>query len=205
MITGGFLLIFSKTDLFLLGLMQNEAAVGLYAAGLQTAHIAMFGATSVDAIAAPSIAVAHARRDTASLRALARRVTTLYLVSTIPLAVLVFAAAPWILALFGPSFAGSTVVVYILLGGLLVNAAAGPQRFLLTMTGHERLAAGICGVSALLNIAFNAVGIYFFGVVGAATATACSIVCMNAGLYAAVRHRLHVDATLLALSRSRPH
>jgi O-antigen/teichoic acid export membrane protein len=68
------------------------------------------------------------------------------------------------------------------------------------MTGHERIAARILWQTATLNIAMNAVLIPLFGMAGAATASAVSLVVWNAALYRQVRQRLSISSTAFIAS-----
>jgi O-antigen/teichoic acid export membrane protein len=90
-------------------------------------------------------------------------------------------------------------------GGLLVNASTGAQSFFLTMTGRERPCMWIHAGCAVLNIALNAAGITLYGIVGAAVATALSLVVLNVWIHRTVVRELHVIPSILAFLPRRSH
>jgi O-antigen/teichoic acid export membrane protein len=83
----------------------------------------------------------------------------------------------------------------------MVDVVCGPVGLLLIMTGHERTSARVVAVTTALNVALNAALIPAFGGVGAASATACSIVVRNLVLVVTARRRLHLDSTALGHQR----
>jgi len=197
--SSGFLLVFSKTDIFVLGFFLSAEEVGIYGAALKTAQVVTLTGFAVDAVAGPAIARTYADRDREALQSLARRLVTLYFGSAVAVALVLVLAAPWVLALFGPKFLAGQPAFFILVGGLLVNASTGAQSFFLTMTGRERPCMWIHARCAVLNIALNTAGIYFYGIIGAAMATAISLVVLNVWIYRTVRKHLGIDPTIISL------
>ena len=204
--SSGFLLVFSKTDIFLLGFFLPAEEVGIYGAALKTAQVVTLTGFAVDAVAGPAVARTYAERDREALQALARKLVILYFGTAVAVALVLVFAAPWILALFGPEFLAGQPAFFVLLGGLLVNASTGAQSFFLTMTGRERPCMWIHAGCAVLNIALNTIGIHFFGIVGAAVATAISLAVLNVWIHRTVVRELHVTPSILAFlpGRSRP-
>jgi O-antigen/teichoic acid export membrane protein len=103
-----------------------------------------------------------------------------------------------VLGLFGPEFAVAETALLILLAGEIVNVGTGSVLVLLNVTGHERLAARVCGATALANVALTVAGAWWFGLLGAAAATAATVILRNVWLLALVRGRLSVDSSVLA-------
>ena len=106
-------------------------------------------------------------------------------------------------SIFGPEFLPAAPALAVLAIGQLVNAGSGSVGSLLTMTGHERDAAVGFGLSAVMNVALNVLLIPLWGPLGAAVATASSLIAWNVILSFAVYRRLRIDATALGLFRYR--
>lgn len=80
------------------------------------------------------------------------------------------------LLMFGEEFTKGGVALTILSFGYLVNAAMGSVGTLLVMTGRERDAATSVGATAVMNVILNVSLIAGWGLEGAATATAISMI-----------------------------
>jgi O-antigen/teichoic acid export membrane protein len=87
----------------------------------------------------------------------------------------------------------------ILLVGQLIASAAGPQLFLLTMTGHERETALLQSVAAVANIALSALFVWQAGLTGAALAATIIQLALTAGLALLIWHKLRLALGLIAL------
>jgi len=61
------------------------------------------------------------------------------------------------------------------------------------MTGHERITVLVLALSNVLNVVLNIIGIHYFGIVGAAIATALSTTCWNVAMVFMVRKKLHMS------------
>jgi len=70
----------------------------------------------------------------------------------------------------------------ILLVSQIVAAGFGPQMFLMTMTGNERIAAVLLIASAILNGAFGWLLIGGMGLTGAAIATTAALIVWNVAM-----------------------
>jgi O-antigen/teichoic acid export membrane protein len=93
------------------------------------------------------------------------------------------------MTLYGSAFSGAYPPLLVLMGGRLVSAAFGSVGVVLITVGRENdLLAGV-GVGAGVNIVLNFLLIPPFGAMGAATATAVSIVAWNVVMGALVRKR----------------
>ncbi len=119
-------------------------------------------------------------------------------------AILTFLLFPGpILGIFGPRFRAATPVLMILTGAQMTDVLCGPVGMLLIMTGHERISARIVGIAMVLNVVLNTALIPTFGPVGAAIATAASIIFRNVGMVVAAHHKLRLDSTALGLLAGR--
>jgi O-antigen/teichoic acid export membrane protein len=203
LLTSGFQLLLRKTDVVLLGMLMGSEEVGIYFAALRTAQIVTFLGFAVDAVAAPEISrLYHSNRE--DLQATVARLAHWYFWPTLVAAVgLAFVAEP-ILSLFGAAFTAGTPVMLVLMAGLVINAAMGAQTHLLTLTGHERSCASIYGACAALNVALNLVGIWLYGALGAALATATALTVRNLWIRRRVVALTGIAPSVLSLARTPP-
>lgn len=199
LLSSGFLLVFSRTDVLLLGAVLPAKTVGVYAAALKAAQVLTLVGFAVDAVAGPAIARSYAEESRSHLQTLVRRLSLLYFVPSLGLAVALVVGAPWILSFLGPAYVEGQMELTVLVVGFLAHASTGAQSYLLTMTGHERTCMWIHGGGALVNLVLNAIGIYFWGTIGAAVATTVSIVVLNGWIHWVVVQRLRVVPSILAL------
>jgi len=75
-----------------------------------------------------------------------------------------------------------------------VNSAAGSVGMLLNMTRYERDTAKGLAVSAILNVVLNLLLIPLLGIIGAAIATAVSLITWKVLLWWVVRWRLGINS-----------
>jgi O-antigen/teichoic acid export membrane protein len=83
----------------------------------------------------------------------------------------------------------------ILCVGSVVSTATGSVRMLANMTGHENDALKAFMWSAVLNVILNALLIPYFGIEGAAFATAVSVIVWNLVLVGRIRARTGISTT----------
>jgi O-antigen/teichoic acid export membrane protein len=193
-ITSALFVVNTQTDVVLLGFLCSDADVGCYRVAVQLASLLLFLLVLWNAIVAARFAQLYAannRHQLQELVSLSSLVVTTWAVGVY----LLFAVAgrPLITMLFGTEYEGAYVPLMILGAGQLVNAAAGPVGLLLTMTGHEREALKGVAAAASANILLNLVLIPWFGIPGAATAAALSLVIWNALLWRSVRRHLSIE------------
>lgn len=196
----------NQTDVVLLGVLASKEEVGIYRVVFQAATLVVFVLTAVNMVLAPHFARLHAMGERAELERLARWGAKMVLLAAAPVAAgLVIFGGPVLGFVFGTRYAVGAAALAILCVGQLANAAMGSVGLLLNMTGHERDTAVGVGLAAGANVVLNLLLIPPFGIEGAATATAASLMIWNVVLYRRVRRRLDVVPTAWApRSRRRP-
>jgi O-antigen/teichoic acid export membrane protein len=197
----GFLVAIAKTDIFVIGALLDTRQVGLYGAALRTAQAITFVGAALDSIASSAVARLHTQEDQKELQALVAGLAHMYFWPTLALAGGIAIASPYLLGLFGSEFISGRPELLVLMSGLLANASTGCQDYLLTLTGHQRACAGIYGTAMVLNFILNLVGVSLFGTVGAALATAGTMVFWNGWMYVFIKKHLDIDPTIFALLR----
>jgi O-antigen/teichoic acid export membrane protein len=186
----------SRAGVILLGWIGDARAAGIFALGLNIALLLVLPRLAVGTFFSPVVARLHAQQNQTVLQSLFARATVLSLAGTLALALPLLLLTGPLLHLFGEDFAATAPIAQILIAGQILAAATGPQLNLLTMTGHERVAAAILVVGAIINIVACSISITLFGAIGAAVATAATNVAWNAAMAIYIYKRVNMIAGL---------
>ncbi len=187
-----------RSDLLMLGMLADTASVGIYAVASRIADLVVFALTAINVIFAPHIAALHASGDRTDLQAVVTTTARWAALSSLLIALPLFVLAGTVLSFFGDSFTSGDVVLRILLVGQIFNAAAGSVGWILTMTGHERQAAVVLGVTAAAQIGLNIVVIPQFGPEGAAVIRMLTLIGWNLTMGILVWRNLKIVPSILA-------
>lgn len=191
-------LFMNRTDIIMLGALQDASLAGTYALASRMALAVGLPLMAANSIAAPLYAERHASGDRDRLQGLVTFATRSVTAAAFVTALVVLGTAPWVLRWFGPVFGTAYVPLVVLVVGQLVNAACGAVGFLLAMTAYEQVAARVTVLATIANVALNALLIPAFGQTGAAAATLVAGAAWNLILVWQVRKSLGIHPTLLA-------
>ena len=167
------------TDTMMLGHYRSSADVGVYSAAAKTAMFSGVILASFNSIFAPMIADLYNRGEHEKLAGLFKTVTKWIFTLSLSLFFLLALLPGEIMSIFGSDFAAGSWSLVILAAAQLINSGTGTVGILLAMTGRQNImlynAVGIC----VLNIFLNYLLIPVYGMIGAAAASAASIVTLN--------------------------
>lgn len=197
LLISGFSLILNRTDIIMLGFFSTKAQVGVYNVAQKVALLTSFVLVAVNSIAAPTISELYHQGKMEELQQFARKIAHLIFWPTVLISVGLVIFSGFILGLFGKEFVNGKSLLIILLIGQLVNGCVGSVGYYLNMTGYERDSAKIFGITAIVNILINPVGIYFYGAVGAAVVTALTTSIWNIWLYFVVKNRVGIKSSII--------
>lgn len=184
-------LINSRIDLIMLGSIKGASDAGIYAVASRGAELVAFVLVAVNMVIAPRVARYHHQGDRALLQRLVSASARRGFLVTLPLAVGLITAGPWLLqTVFGAEYTRGALALSILSCAQLVNIATGSVGLILNMTGHERITARAIGFSAVLNFGLNMLLVPPLGLEGAAVASGLSLIAWNLLLWRAVRREL---------------
>ena len=191
--------VINRTGVVLLGWFGLIRDAGVYSLASNIALLVLLPRMALNALFAPLVADLFARGDRVGLRALIVRTAWWTLLGAAGVALPLCVIAHPVLQLLGSSFSTGVSALRILLIGQLIASAAGPQLFLLTMTGHEREAALMQSVVAVANIGLSALFVWQAGLTGAALAATMIQLALTAGLALLIWHKLRLTLGLIAL------
>lgn len=171
-----FTMVFSQSDLIVLGLIRRGADVGYYSAAARMAMLVGFGLSVLNVVAAPLISELHAAQNGRDLQRLLTLMIRAGGFMGLVLALCIVGLAPFVLPVFGAGFEAARTPLLVLIAGQVVNVAAGPVGLLLLMTDHQGAVLKISMGVSLLGIALAIFGVLYWGMLGAAAATAISVI-----------------------------
>lgn len=196
-IVSGLQVINVRTDTIMLGILQGNDAVGVYAMVTRGAEFISFPLLAVNAVLGPMIARSFAKGNLLSLQRSITNSVRVALLAALPIGLGLILFGNWFLLLFGDEFAVGRYALIIMSVAGLFNVSMGAVAITLTMTGHERAVAIGVGSGAVLNVFLNALLIPRWSINGAAIATASGMLLWNGILVVLVHRRLGIHPTVL--------
>ena len=185
----------NQTDIVMLGIFKPPAQVGIYRVAVQMALVTAFGLQAVNMVVAPRFATLYTKKEMGRLqRLVTRSAQATFGFNLLITCFFIFFGKTFLNLIFGKDFILAYIPLLILLLGQVVNSAVGSIGVLLNMTGHEKDTARGVALAAGVNILLNLILIPSYGIKGAATATAISMVTWNIALWWLVRKRLGVNS-----------
>jgi O-antigen/teichoic acid export membrane protein len=200
----GFQVALAQTDVIIVGSLRGADDAGLYNAAAKTSVLVAYVLGAVEFVAAPLFATLLGSGRAVDLQRLVSVAAKWVFWPSLVVSIVLAAGAPVVLRLFGPDFQAARWPLTILLGAQLLNAGFGSAGYLLTLSGHQNAVARVYAATALVNVATCYAFTRAFGMVGAATSTACSIALWNVWLNVLTVRRLGVHPSFgYAFRRSR--
>jgi O-antigen/teichoic acid export membrane protein len=197
LLIGGLGVVNTQTDIILLGILRSPTDAGVYRVASRGAEFIEFVLLAVNAPLAPMMARLYARGEGRRLQRMITSSARMITLLSAPVALGLIVFADGFLGLFGGEFVQGRGALTILAAAQLVNAFFGSVAMALTMTGHERDTLRGLLLAAVLNVSMNFAFIPLFGTIGAAIATATSIITWNVALGALLYRRLGLVPTAL--------
>ena len=165
------------TDTFLLSYFRTMTEVGLYNVGLLLASLVSVIPNLVLPAAFPHIINYYGRGEQRDARLLARQVSRWILLALAPVALWLILVSPQLLPLlFGNTYAEGARVAAVLTIGYLALSLSLPCTRVLSMVKRTDLIFRASLISVLVNVVGNLLLIPRYGMIGAALATAGSLV-----------------------------
>ncbi|HHB82450.1 MAG TPA: hypothetical protein ENK61_03150 [Devosia sp.] len=163
-----------NVDIVLVGLFLASENSGIYFNAFRTAALMTLFMFAITLVIAPMVSKHYHANELPKAQAVTSLCTWAGFVFSVGIFVGFILFGDLILSLFGASYAEGKIVLILLSLGLLADAATGPTRIVMMMTGHERayvaIFGGIMGAGFILQIFV----IPAFGIVGAASVNAAT-------------------------------
>ena len=194
-IMGGVQLLFGYADSFLLGIFKNDQEVGIYRVAVQISSLVVFALAALNQMLHPHFSRLYAEKNMEELQRLVSFSSKIILfLSVIPSVIFLVFGEMIVTYVYGQEYSIGSNTLSILIVGNLLNAAFGSVGALLNMTGHEKDSMRGMIIALIVNIVLDVVLIPYYGMEGAAVATAVSMVVWNVILRRYVRLRLGIES-----------
>lgn len=186
-----------NVDIIFVGLLVAPAAAGIYFNAFRTAGLLTLFMFAITLVVAPMVA----RHYHAGEMRKAQAITALCAWAGFVFSLAVFAGfllfGEQILGLFGAGQEQGKLILILLSIGLLVDAATGPSRIVLMMTGHERQYVRIFGSIVVAGMLLQLAVIPIYGLVGAALVNMLARIAAQLAIAWFANRRIGLDTTLL--------
>ncbi|WP_422371617.1 lipopolysaccharide biosynthesis protein [Hoeflea sp.] len=200
----GFYFMLTNADVIVVGIYLPPEKVAVYFAAAKTMALVHFVYFAVKAAAAQRFSALVSAGDRTALAGFTRQTTQWTFWPSLIVGGLVVAAGPFLLSLFGPSFADGHIVMAVLFAGIMAKAMIGPGEVLLTMAGEQKICAAIYAFALAANLGLNVLLIPSWGLLGAATATAAAMWVEAILLHVVIRRKLGI-VMFIAAGKTAPH
>ncbi|MCH2489907.1 MAG: polysaccharide biosynthesis C-terminal domain-containing protein [Flavobacteriales bacterium] len=166
-------------DIILLGKFTDFDTVAFYSVAVKLATATSLALQSVNIIIAPKIAEVFKKQELESLNKMIKNSARLIFMLSLPALAVLALFATFFLGLFGSEYTVAKEALYILLLGQFFNTLCGPVAIYMNMTGKQHVLHQILIVGFATNLICNWFFIPEFGMIGAAWATALSMILWN--------------------------
>ena len=188
-----------NADVILVGLMLDLESSGIYFNAFRTAGLMTLFTFAIELVIAPMVA----QHFHAGQMRQAQAITALASVAGFIFSLLIFAVfvgwGDFVLSLFGDSYAEGALILVLLSFGLLFDAATGPSKIVMMMTGHERAYVAIFGAIMAIGFLVQVLVIPVYGIVGAAAANMGARILAQIAIALWCRFRVGLDTSLLGV------
>jgi O-antigen/teichoic acid export membrane protein len=179
------------------GLLVAPAAAGVYFNAFRTAGLLTLFMFAITLVVAPMVA----RHYHAGEMRKAQAITALCAWAGFLFSLVVFFGfllfGDVILGLFGEGQEQGKTILILLSIGLLFDAATGPSRIVLMMTGHERQYVRIFGSIVVAGMLAQLVVIPIYGLMGAAIMNMIARIAAQLAIASFAHRKIGLDTTLL--------
>jgi O-antigen/teichoic acid export membrane protein len=200
----GFGYMLTNSDVVVVGIALDPESVAIYFAAAKTMALVHFVLFAVKAAAAPRFSAAMGQSDHQQLAVIAVESAKWCFWPSLAVGSGVLVSGGFLLSLFGPAFLAGYPLMVILFAGIMAKAFVGPAEALLTMAGQQSLCVKLYATALAANLALNATLIPFFGLTGAALATAGAMMIEAILLHLSVRHTFGITLFAFADPHARP-
>jgi O-antigen/teichoic acid export membrane protein len=173
-----------RADVIILAAFVDARTVAFYFAAEQLTRSVAGLRHAFDGVAAPLLSESLHLEDRARLRAALKLLTRWVALGTAPIAAALAALRPELLSLFGPQHRVAAGAMGLLLLAQTTTGILGLTPVVLVMSGRSQIFLAMTLFAAAVNVTLNLVLVPRLGLVGAAAATATSVLALQVGLTA---------------------
>ncbi len=196
-----------NVDVVLVGLMVAAESAGIYFNAFRTAGLMTLFMFAITLVIAPMVSRHYHAKEMRRAQAVTSFCAWAGFIFSVGIFIVFAFYGDLILSLFGATYAQGHIILIILSVGLLADAATGPTRIVMMMTGHERDYVRIFGTIMGIGFVLQLITIPLFGLLGAAIVNAASRIIAQTAIAWWTRKNVGIDTSLFGvwslLDRSR--
>jgi O-antigen/teichoic acid export membrane protein len=166
-------------DIILLGKFIDFETVAYYSVAVKLATVTSLVLQSVNIIIAPKIAEIFDKKKYLEIKKLVKKSSRLIFLLSLPALLVLTIFTTWFLSFFGEDYVVAKTALWFLLLGQFFNILCGPVAIYMNMTGKQNKLQIILALGLITNLVLNWILIPMYGMVGAASATAISMILWN--------------------------
>ncbi|MEO8584273.1 MAG: polysaccharide biosynthesis C-terminal domain-containing protein [Flavitalea sp.] len=185
----------SRVDIFLLGILGSNKEVGVYNIILKVSEVIGIALFIINFVISPLIPKMIITNEKEQLQKLVTQSARFVLLISVPVVLGIILFRHQVLGFFRVDLFGASKALVILCCGQLVNIMYGSVGILLLMSGNQKYSIISLSISVLLNITLNIILIPKFGIIGVSIAAAISLTAWNSLMYYFVRKKLNIYTT----------
>ncbi len=189
-----------NADIIFVGLFVAPESAGVYFNAFRTAGLLTLFMFAITLVAAPMVAQHYHAGEMRKAQAVTALCAWAGFLFSLAMFALFVVFGEQILSLFGTSHHDGYIVLVLLSTGLMFDAATGPSRIVMMMTGHERDYVRIFGGVMIAGLAVQLLVIPVYGMVGAAVVNMGSRVVAQLAIAWWSRRHIGLDTSLLGLA-----
>lgn len=189
----------TQVQILVLGAFSDAAETGVFAIAMRLSDLEGYMLFALNIVLAPLISKLFAEGKISELQSVITRSLWFGFAFSAPLIFCFLFFPGFFLGWFGDEFGGGNFVLVLLTLSQIVNFATGSVGYMLTMTGHQKIAIQLLVACALLATLLSFLLIPSFGKEGAAIAAAVNNVVLNVAMAIAVYRKTGINPTLLRI------
>lgn len=186
-------------DVVLVGALMTPEASGQFLNAFRTAGLMTLFLFAINQVAAPIVARHFHGGELAKAQSIVSFTAWGGFIFALGVFALFLLFGDVVMGLFGPAYADGVPILLILSAGLLVDAATGPTRIVMMMTGHERVYVMIIAATSVAALVVVLLVIPVFGIIGAAIVNGLARVVTQLVLVWQTRRAVGMDPSILGV------
>ncbi len=179
MIVGSLGIIINKINIYMVGYYLDAKSVGIFQSATQIGIVASFMLGSINQVFTPMISKLYMGNEIVKLNNIYGKINYFMLITSVIILSFLVLFKKDIMQVFGTEFIAGSNALLLIAVGQLFNAISGPCGFILSMTGYAKFNMYINIVMLILIITLNMKLLPLYGINGAATSSAISIILIN--------------------------
>lgn len=175
-------LINDKADsLMILRLLGEDGAtqLGIYGVCLNLANLGRMGMQAMNVTIQPKLSQMYHSGRVHEIKNVTSKASKTFALLNIPVTLVLTIGGALLLSIYGKAYMPGASALAVLAIGQMFNTFAGPTAQLLNVSGHHKEFMLIAFFGAMVNIILNIFMIPAYGIMGAATASAISMITWN--------------------------